>query len=255
MIDAAGIALVAGAALGAGAINAVAGGGSLITFPALVFVGLPAVTASVTNTVAMCPGYLGAAIAQRRDLAGQGGRAARLLPISAICGGAGALLLLATGEGSFKIVVPFLILFAALLVAGQPRLRTRLLGRTPRTRARAESWAVVPVGLSAIYGGYFGAGLGVMILAVLGVVVEDTLVRINAMKQTVSLCVNVSAAIVYVGWGPIDGALVFVMAVASLIGGALGGVLASKVPPELLRRMVVGFGLLVAAGYFVKLWV
>jgi uncharacterized membrane protein YfcA len=255
MIDAASIAIVAGAALVGGAVNAVAGGGSLITFPTLVFVGLPAVTANVTNTIAMCPGYLGATFAQRRELAGQGRRAARLLPIVTLCGAGGALLLLATGEGSFNLVVPFLILFAALLVAGQERLRKLLLGRDTGGRARAELWAAVPVGLSAIYGGYFGAGMGVMVLAALGVVLEDSLIRINALKQTISLFVNVAAAIVFVIWGPVDWTIVVVMAVTSLAGGALGGVLASKVPPKVLRWLVVVLGVLVAGVYFVKIWI
>ena len=252
MIDSASIALVGGAALVAGAVNAVAGGGSLITFPTLVFVGLPAVTASVTNTIAMCPGYFGATLAQRKDLVGQGGRAARLLPIGAICGAGGALLLLATGEGLFNIVVPFLILFAALLVAGQDRLRKLLFGHSPS--ARAELWASLPVVLSSIYGGYFGAGMGVMILAGLGVVLEDSLIRINALKQTISLFVNVAAAVVFVVWGPVDWPIVVVMAATSLIGGALGGMLATRVPPAVLRWLVVVLGLVVAAVYFVKSW-
>jgi uncharacterized membrane protein YfcA len=252
MIDPASIAIIGAAGALAGAVNAVAGGGSLITFPTLMALGLPAVTASVTNTIAMCPGYFGGAFAQRRDLVGQGGRVTRLLPIAAIGGAGGALLLLATGEGAFRIIVPFLILFAALLIAGQQPLRD-LLTRY-HLEARFEAWAVLPVGLSAIYGGYFGAGMGVMVLAALAVMVEDSLLRINALKQIVSVVANLAAAIVLAIWGPVDWPIVLVMSVTSLIGGALGGRLVSKVPSSLLRWVSVVIGVVVAGVYFVRLW-
>lgn len=251
MIDATRIAMVGGAALLGGAVNAIAGGGSLITFPALVAAGLPPVIASVTNTVAMCPGYLGATLAQRRDLAGQGRRAALLLPIGAAGGVGGAVLLLHTSSRTFDVIVPFLILTAAILVGTQERLRRRLLARVPMHRA--EVLAAIPIGLAAIYGGYFGAGMGVMVLAALGVVLDDSLARINALKQTVSLAVNVSAALVFLIWGPIDWALTLVMAGAALAGGALGGVLATRIPPAVLRWTIVLLGVGVSAVYFAKL--
>ncbi len=251
MIDAARIAMVGGAALVAGAVNAIAGGGSLITFPTLVAAGLPPLIASVTNTVAMCPGYLGATLAQRTDLAGQGRRAAILLPIGAAGGIGGAMLLLHTSSRMFDVIVPFLILVAAILVATQDRLRRRLLSRVPAHHA--EVLAVIPISLAAVYGGYFGAGMGVMVLAALGVVLDDSLVRINALKQTVSLAVNVAAALVFLIWGPIDWALTLVMAGAALAGGALGGVLATRIPPAALRWTIVVIGLGVSARYFAKL--
>ncbi|CAN5923286.1 sulfite exporter TauE/SafE family protein [soil metagenome] len=251
MIDAARIAMVGGAALIAGAVNSIAGGGSLITFPTLVAAGLPPVIASVTNTVAMCPGYLGATLAQRKDLAGQGRRAAILLPVGAAGGVAGAVLLLDTSSRMFAVIVPFLILIAAILVGTQERLRRRLLSRVPVHRA--EILAVIPIGVAAVYGGYFGAGMGVMVLAALGVVLDDTLVRINALKQTVSLAVNVSAALVFLVWGPIDWTVALVMAGAALAGGALGGVLSTRIPPVVLRWTIVLIGLGVSAVYFAKL--
>lgn len=251
MIEPTSIAIVAGASLLAGAINAVAGGGSLITFPTLVALGLPAVTASVTNTVAMCPGYLGATIAQRRDLAGQGKRAASLLPVAALGGAGGAVLLLSTEEGSFNVLVPFLLLFAALLVAAQGKLRAWIVSRNHG--ARAEALAAVPVAAAAVYGGYFGAGMGVIILAALGVVLADTLLRINALKQTVSLFVNASAAIVFLLWGPIEWPIAGVMMVGSLTGGACGGVLARHVSPIALRWLVVAIGVTVSVIYFIRL--
>jgi len=250
MTEPAGYALAAGAALLAGAVNAIAGGGSLITFPALVAGGLSAVTASVTNTIAMCPGYLGATLAQRRDLTGQRRRMAILLPAGALGGVAGAALLLHTGEAAFKQVVPYLILFAALLLAIQDPLRRWLLARAPG--GHAEAWAALPIGLAAIYGGYFGAGLGVMLLAALAVVVGDSLTRLNAIKQAVSLAVNVAAAGVFVFSDQVDWPVAGVMLVASLAGGVLGGLVASRIPPAVLRWTVVTLAVVVAAIYLVR---
>ncbi|MGE0545920.1 MAG: sulfite exporter TauE/SafE family protein [Kofleriaceae bacterium] len=251
MIDPASIALVGAAALGGGAVNAIAGGGSLITFPTLVALGLPPVTAAITNTVAMCPGYLGGTLAQRRDLIGQRGRAMKILPIAAVGGVGGALLLLGTSDRLFEVVVPFLLLFAALLVAVSGRLREWLLSRI--AARRAESLVILPIGLAATYGGYFGAGMGVIVLAALGIVIDDSLTRINALKQTVSVVVNICAAAVFVVWGPIDWTITLVMAVGSLGGGFLGGALATRISQSLLRWIVVVIGTGVASVYFVKL--
>jgi uncharacterized protein len=241
--------LVGGAAFAAGVVNAIAGGGSLITFPVLVAVGLPHVVASLTNTVALCPGYLGATLAQRKDLEGQRGRMLRLLPWGALGGVVGALLLLFTDERAFEVVVPFLILFAAALLAFQDRLRNWLMART---KHGAEGWAVLPVALGAVYGGYFGAGLGVIVLAALAVVLADSLTRINALKQSVSLAVNVAAAGVFLVSGRVDWPIAGVMLVCSLAGGALGGMIASKIPASVLRWLVVTVAVVVAIGYFVQ---
>ncbi len=242
--------LVGAAALVAGAINAIAGGGSLLSFPALVFAGLPPVTASVTNTVAMCPGYLGATLSQRRDLVGQGGRAARILPGAAIGGAAGALLLLRSGDASFDALVPYLILLASLLLAVQEPLRAWLVARSPAVRSAGI--AAIPVGLAAIYGGYFGAGMGVMVLASLAIVIEDSLTRLNALKQTVSLVVNVAAAIVFLFSGRVDWPFATVMLACSLVGGWLGGLVASRISPVVLRWAVVTLGVAVAIYYFAR---
>jgi len=249
-VDVAHVALVGGAAFAAGLVNAIAGGGSLITFPALVACGVPEVVASLTNTVALCPGYLGATVAQRRELAGQGARAAWILPAGALGGAAGALLLLATGEAAFDVVVPFLLVFAAALLGVQDRLRRRI--GAARGHA-ALPWAALAVALAAVYGGYFGAGLGVIVLAALAVALDDTLTRLNALKQVVSLVVNVAAALVFVISGRVDWPVAAVMAAAALIGGALGGALASRVPASLLRVAVVALALAVAIYYFARL--
>src|SRR3954468_262129 len=140
------------AAIAAGLFNALAGGGSIFTFPALVAIGVPPILANVTNTIALCPGYVGGVLAQRRDLRGQGRRMLLLLPVAAAGGLAGALLLTRTSDATFRALVPVLVLGACALLAVQDRLRAMLQGRRARI---ALGWAVIPVLLAAIYGGYF----------------------------------------------------------------------------------------------------
>ena len=245
------VVLIAAAALTAGAVNAIAGGGSLITFPVLLASGLPAVTASMTNTVAMCPGYLGATIAQRRDLEGQSRRAWQLVPLSLVGSLIGAWILLNTTERAFQTIVPFLLLFAAVLLALQGKLRSFIAHHTGHRRSMAV--AALPVGLAAIYGAYFGAGMGVIILAILAVVIDETLVRVNALKQLMSLIINTTAAIVFLANGHVDWVVAGVIAVASLVGGLLGGRLATKIPEALLRWSAIAIALVVAAIYFARL--
>ena len=250
-MDLAHLGAIGAAACVGGAVNAIAGGGSLLTFPALVACGVPAVVANVTNTIAICPGYFGATIAQRRELVGQGRRIAWILPAGALGGIAGALLLLRTGEAAFDVVIPFLLVFAVALIAFQDRLRRYVAAHT-----RAAGSALAPavlVGIAAIYGGYFGAGLGVIVLAALAVLIDDSLIRINALKQTVSLAVNVAAAIVFLAIAHVDLAIVLAMAIGSLAGGVAGGRIASRVSARMLRVIVIVTGLAVAAVYFAKL--
>lgn len=243
--------LIGAAALSAGAINAIAGGGSLVTFPVLLASGLPAVTASMTNTVAMCPGYFGATFAQRRDLEGQRGRALRLLPLSLIGSLVGAWILLHTTEKSFQAIVPFLLVFAAALLAVQERLRTYLLAHA--TGGHSMLLATVPVALAAIYGAYFGAGMGVIILAILAVVIEDKLARTNALKQLLSLVINTCAAIVFLFVGHIAWDVALIIAIASLAGGLIGGRIATRVPEAILRWVAIVVALSVAGVYFARL--
>src|SRR5437762_9064097 len=160
-LDVASVTLIAGTGLAAGLVNAIAGGGSLISVTALVAAGLPAVTANITNTIALWPRYFGGAFTQRRDLVGQRSRVMMLLPTSLIGGVVGALLLLWTGEKAFDILVPFLLLFAVALLAFQNQLQAFMMAR--KHGAHSEAWSIVPVGIAAIYGGYFGAALGVIV--------------------------------------------------------------------------------------------
>jgi uncharacterized membrane protein YfcA len=250
-VDVARIALVGGAAFAAGLVNAVAGGGSLISFPSLLAAGLSSVSANVTNTVALCPGYLGGTVAQRSDLAGQRRRVAMLLPAAVIGGVAGALLLLATGERAFDVVVPFLLLFAVGMLAFQERLRAFIVARRPV--GGGEAWSIVPVGLASIYGGYFGAALGVIVLAALVILIDDSLIRLNALKQMVSLAVNVSAALVFMFSRRIEWPIALAMAVAAVAGGFVGGAIASRVPAKALRGLVIVIGLAVSAVYLARI--
>jgi len=246
--------LVALAALLGGAVNAIAGGGTLITFPTLTAVGIPAVSANVTNTVALSPGYLGGTYAQRHDLDGQGARLRLLVPVAVLGGLVGGMLLLATGEELFRDLVPFLIIGASVLLFFQDRIRVGVTARlSERTRSDPHDlWVVLPAFAASVYGGYFGAGLGVILLAVLGLVLEDSLTRINALKQALSFCVNVTAAVFFLFSGRVVWSIALVMAVAALIGGTIGGRLVGRMRAELLRRVVVAIGLAVGIAYLIR---
>lgn len=246
--------LVGLAAIAAGAVNALAGGGTLISFPTLIAIGIPAVAANVTNTVALCPGYLGATLAQSGDLRGQRERLWLFLPAGALGGIIGGAVLLSTGERVFRALVPFLILLAAGLIAVQEPVRAWVAHRTAQRGAppTSERWAALPVGLAAIYGGYFGAGVSVIVLAVLGLVLDDSLTRLNVLKQAIALSINIAAAIFFVFSGQVVWPIAVVMAGGALIGGALGGRLAGQVKPATLRWIVVTIGVTVAMIYLVR---
>jgi uncharacterized membrane protein YfcA len=246
--------LIGVAAVLGGAINALAGGGTLITFPMLTAVGVPAVAANITNTVALCPGYLGGTIAQLKDLKGQERRLCLFAPTGMVFGIVGGILLLKTGEQVFRMLVPYLILLASGLLAMQDSLRSWLLSRSANSQGRIshETLSILPVGLASIYGGYFGAGLSVIVLAVLGLVIEDSLTRLNAVKQVIAFSVNISAAIFFLFSGHVVWVAALVMAIGALVGGALGGKAAGRIRPSLLRGIVVVIGVIVALVYFIK---
>jgi uncharacterized membrane protein YfcA len=241
-------------AFAAGMVNALAGGGTLITFPLLTAFGLPAVAANVTNTVALCPGYFGATVAQRELLKEQPKRLWVLLPAGLLGGLGGAFLLLNTGERVFKGLVPWLILSASLLLAVGEPLKNWLKHKSVESDAfsRDKLIAVLPVGLAAVYGGYFGAGLSVIVLAVLGLFYNDSLTRLNAIKQAIALAANIAAAVLFLFSGQVVWGVALVMMVSALAGGAAGGRLANKVNANVLRWLVVGIGLVVAIFYFLK---
>lgn len=255
------LALAALAAVAAGAMNALAGGGTLITFPTLVALGLPPVAANVTNTLAVAPGALGGMLAQRRELAGQGRRLARLTPAALLGGLVGGLLLLHTDEALFRKLVPWLILSAAGILAVQEPLRALLLRRLPGPPAvtaeghhgdHSEGLATVSVFAASIYGGYFGAGLGVILLAALGLVLHDSLTRLNATKQAIGFLANLAAAVLFGLDGPVYWPAAAVMAIGAVTGGTIGGHLAGRVRAGTLRLVVVSIGLVVGLVYLIR---
>jgi uncharacterized membrane protein YfcA len=242
------------AAIAGGAVNALAGGGTLITFPVLTAVGIPIVSANITNTVALCPGYLGATFAQMKDLRGQAQRLWLLLPTSILGGIGGGILLLHTSDRIFAKTVPYLILMAVILMALQDQIRAFLLRNSEKKehQSLSEAWTILPVLPAAIYGGYFGAGVSIIIIAVLCVVLSDSIIRLNALKQALAFSINVAASIFFLFSGQIVWSAALVMAVCALAGGAFGGWMAGKVRPMTLRYIVIGIGTIVAIYYFLR---
>lgn len=244
--------LVAAAGLAAGAVNAVAGGGTLITFPALLSTGMGAVAANITSSVGLITGYAGGSVAYRRELAGQG-RRVRALGLAAVLGGVlGAVVLLLTPSSSFRTVVPFLILFSCLLLAGQPWLSAALARSGRRRRHGGEGSDVTGavrggVFVAAVYGSYFGAGLGVLLLGVLGVLVDDVLQRLNALKGLLSLTINAVGVVVFLGSGRVEWAYAGILALTAWLGATFGVALARRLPSDVLRYAVIAFGVAVAS--------
>ena len=245
-LDPANIALLVVAGLAAGAVNAAAGGGSLISFPALLAVGYPSITANVTNAVALLPGYLGGSLAYRRELEGQRPRVVALGATGAAGAVVGAALLISTSQAVFDVLVPFLILSGCALLAAQPAISQHV--RAPASGPQAHRSLALHAGTfaAAVYGGYFGAGLGIMLLAVLALNLADNLQRLNALKGVLSLVVGLATVAYFAAFGPVEWAAAGVMAVAAFAGGHLGVALARRLRPEVLRAVVVGFGVVVA---------
>ncbi|HEX5493869.1 MAG TPA: sulfite exporter TauE/SafE family protein [Mycobacteriales bacterium] len=242
--------LLVAAGLVGGAINSLAGGGSLIVFPAFVAIGYPTLAANVTNSVAQWPSYLGGVIGFREQLAGQRARAIRLTMVGMAGAVAGCLVLLSLPSESFDLVVPFLVLAASLLLAVQPRL-ARLIG-APQA-GRRERWATYPVLFaSGAYGGYFGGALGVILISVLALIVQDTLRRINALKTVLSTTIGAVTIVLFGLLGPVHWGGVATVAPATLVGGLLGARLARRLDERVLRVCVVVFGVGVSIYLFLR---
>lgn len=248
------LAVAALAAVGAGLINALAGGGTLISFPVLVAVGVPPVAANITNAVALCPGYFGATIAQLPNLKGQRAQLMLLIPVAVLGGLAGGMILLRTGERTFTALVPWMILAASLLLAVQEPVKRFVSKRLASSSHKHHTawFSALPIAAAAIYGGFFSAGMSVLLLAVLGLTLDDSLTRLNALKQVLAFSVNIAAAVFFLFSDQVVWLAAAVMAVGALIGGALGGKLAGKLPPAVLRWVVVVAGIAIAIAYWVK---
>ncbi|MER7444165.1 sulfite exporter TauE/SafE family protein [Micromonospora avicenniae] len=234
-------ALLLAAGLAAGTVNAVAGGGSLITFPAMIAIGLPPVPANVSNSVAVFPGYVASVAGSRMDLP-RPRALVTLLPTAVLGTIVGSLVLLATPARAFEVVVPFLVLGATAVLAFQDPLR-RLVGHPRDLSPRRRTVTVQAiVGLGAVYGGYFGAALGVMLVAGLALVLDATLARVSAIKNLLSAVVGLTTLVVFALFGPVNWAAVAVVAPATLVGGYVGARLVRRLPPMVLKTLIVLFG-------------
>ncbi len=233
---------ILGAGMAAGAINAVVGSGTLITFPVLLAAGYQPVVANVSNTIGLVPGSLAGAVGYRRELAGQRPRLTRLAPASLAGGITGAAALLLLPERLFEAIVPVFIALALVLVVVQRRLDVALARIRPREGERPRAWAVVAVFAAGVYGGYFGAAQGILLLAILGVALHDHLQRINALKVVLAGIVNTVAGVVFafvadVAWGPAA-----LIAAGSIAGGWLGARYGRRLEETHLRGLVVAVG-------------
>lgn len=242
------------AAAAAGAVNAIAGGGTLITFPSLLAAGFSAKVANVTSTVAIWPGTLGGSFAYRRELAASRSRIARLALPSLGGAAVGSALLLGTSERVFDAVVPFLVLFASLLLALNRRLSDLAArhGLGAGEDGRLPALLHAAMFLNGIYGGYFGAGLGILTLAAIAILAPDDLQRANATKGLLAALINSVAVVIFVISGLVEWKPALVMAVGAVAGGYAGVALARRLRAQVLRNLIVAWGLLMSAWLFAR---
>ena len=249
--------VVLAAAVG-GAINAIAGGGTLVTFPALVGLGVPAIVANATSTVALWPGAIGSMYGYRHELVGARAWAVRFAVPSLVGGLVGALLLLRTPADRFDVIVPWLVFGATALFVAQRPLMAALRKRSPAdattdpaTSAPRLSLLLYQFGV-AIYGGYFGAGIGILMLAALGFMGFTNIHRMNGLKNWGGLCINVTAAVTFALLGLVNWPVAIAMAAGALLGGYAGSKLAQRVSQESVRIAVVLIGFLASLWLFLK---
>jgi hypothetical protein len=235
--------LVFVAGVAAGTINTVVGSGTLITFPVLLGIGLPPVTANVSNTVGLFPGSFVGAYGYRAELTGQRERAIRLGTASILGGAIGAVLLLILPADAFKAIVPVLIVLALVLVIFGPRLTRRLADTQHQASKRVTPllWGVTLV--TGVYGGYFGAAQGVLLMGFMGVLLAESIQRQNALKNVLAGLVNLVAAIVFVASAHVDWAAAGLIAGGSIIGGLIGARVGRRLPPHVLRGVIVVVGI------------
>jgi hypothetical protein len=243
-----------GAAFLAGAINSVAGGGTLVSFPALIWLGLDSVTANATSTVAIWPGTVGSAWGYRRELGGAEPRFLALIVPSLVGGLAGAVLLRRTPTATFDHMVPYLILFATLLFMAQEPIQ-RKLGSAERKRHESRAWFVSVLCfqlLVGLYGGYFGAGIGILMLAALSIMGLRDIHEMNSLKVVFGGSVNGIAAAYFIWARMVYWPYVLLMAVAAIAGGYGGAGVARRIGQTAVRRIVIAIGFGMALSLFIK---
>lgn len=240
------------AGLAAGTINTVVGSGTLITFPALLAFGVPPVTANVSNKIGLVPGSLSGAVGYRRELNGQR-RRVLFLSVPAVIGAAlGAVLLLVLPPRAFEAIVPVLIALGCIIVVLQPRISAFVARRHEATGGLPErgAWWVWPLVLATgVYGGYFGAAQGVLLMAVMGIGISEPLQRLNATKNVLMTVVNAVAGLIFVFVAEVDWLIVLILAVGSTLGGQLGARYGRRLPPAGLRVIIVLIGVAALAAF------
>jgi uncharacterized membrane protein YfcA len=231
------------AGLAAGAINTVGGSGTLITFPVLLAFGYAPVTANVSNTVGLVPGSVSGAFGYRRELAGQGARARRLGAMSLAGGISGAVLLLVLPASAFKAIVPVFIALALVLTVAQPRINAWLARRSDDREQRGGRLTPLVIYLTGVYGGYFGAAQGILLLAILGVALAQDLHRSNALKNVLAGLVNAAAAVIFIFAAHVEWLPAVLIACGSVAGAQLGARYGRRLPPRVLRALIVAVGI------------
>ena len=246
------VAAVALAGVAAGFINAVAGSGTLVTFPTLLAFGVPPVTANVSNTIGLVPGSISGAIGYRRELVGQRSRVLRLSVASLVGGLAGGVLLLVLPDDAFEAIVPVLILLGCVLVVLQPRISAWVAARHDAAGGIPHhgAWWVWPgVLLTGVYGGYFGAAQGVQLMAVLGIGVDESLQRLNAVKNVLAAIVNGVAGLLFIAVADVDWRVVALIAVGSVVGAQIGATVGRRLPGGVLRVFIVVVGVVALVSF------
>jgi uncharacterized protein len=239
---------IAVAGMAAGTINTVVGSGTLITFPTLLAFGVPPVTANVSNTIGLVPGSVSGVIGYRRELEGQRPRVLRIGVASLIGGVLGAVLLLVLPDKAFSAIVPALVGLGILLVVLQPRIsmwtaaRHDATGLPPRNPVLGAWWVWPAVLLAGVYGGYFGAAQGVLLMGIMGVGIPDSLQRLNGLKNVLAAIVNAVAGILFAVVADVDWVIVVLIAVGSTIGGQIGATVGRRLPTPVLRMVIVLVG-------------
>ena len=243
------------AAFVAGAVNSVAGGGTLISFPSLIWVGLPSTIANATSTVAIWPGSLGGLWGYRRDLRGLPPATYSLIIPSFIGGILGAVLLVMTPTAVFDRLIPLLILFATLLFMLQEQVQ-RVIKTTGKAHAGSTAWLLGALGFQffvSLYGGYFGAGIGILMLAAFGIMGFTDIHQMNGLKNFLALCINGIASVYFIWHGMVSWPHALVMAVGAIAGGVWGAGMARRIGPRAVRRIVIAVGFTMALSLLLRL--
>jgi uncharacterized membrane protein YfcA len=230
------------AGVAAGTINTVVGSGTLITFPVLLALGYPPVVANVSNTIGLVPGSATGAFGYRSELRGQRRRAVALAPVSAIGSVIGAVLLLSLPPSAFKAIVPAFIAIALVAIIAQPRIDAWLSARRHGDGKRPGAWTQLAVGLSGVYGGYFGAAQGIMLIAILSLSLDEDLQRVNALKNVLAGLVNLVAGVIFALVAHVAWAAAGLIAIGAMFGGVIGARWGRRLPPDALRGVVVLVG-------------